>query len=235
MKPVTILLAFLIVSCQQPTSRYVVSEGHATIQAPIESMTLSIAIQTRNPSLEQANKTTRDVVLKMFQTFKKFNIPDSSFVTLTDESSSRREPYEKEKFSEIAYSGDLRGVDPRIYDRLFADLLSLGDVSIRISSFQNSQLDQYNKRAYEQAVANARKQAELMLSGTGARVGKILKVLKTKDNPFDEYDDFENHVDKVTGPKTHVQYDLSAPNLEPIFRRNSFDVSSSVTIMFEIE
>ena len=235
MRLAVIALAFLGISCQQPASRYVVTEGHATVQAPIEFLTMSISIDVRNASLDQANRETRELVLKMFQIFKRYGLPDSSFVTLTNTSSNRNRSYDAEKLSEVTYSGELRGVEPRLYDHLFAELLALGDISISITSFQNTRLDQFNKQAYEQAVSNARKQAELLLSGTGSKVGRILKVLKTRENPFDEYDDFEKHIDKVTTPKPSVQYDMAAPNLESTYRRSTFDVSSSVNIMFEID
>jgi hypothetical protein len=64
-----IALAFLAISCQQPALRYVVTEGNATVQAPIEFLTLSISIDTRNASLDQANKVTQNLVLKMFGIF----------------------------------------------------------------------------------------------------------------------------------------------------------------------
>ncbi len=230
-----VIFAFALLSCQQPAPRYIVTEGHSTIKAPIESMSLWITARSKNKSLKAANEETRNSVLAMFRTLKKFGIADSDFVTTSNTSSDRFESYRYDQMAEVQYSGQLKLRNPELFDAIFNDLASLGNVSVRIGDFHTSKIDDYTRQSYEASLKSARKAAELVLSGSGVRVGRILKVLKGRGNAFDEYDDFEKHIEKALAPPDIASQDIKQPDLEQTFRRKYFDVESSVTVMFELE
>jgi len=229
------VLAFCLVSCQHPDPRYVITEGRSSVKVPIETLDLSISVRSRNASLKEANQETRNSVLSMFRTFKKFGIADSDFVTERNSSSDRYDDYRGDKLAQVEYSGHLRLWDLKLFDPIFNELTTLGNVSISIEDFGSSRTDEYTRQSYEQALKSARNEAEMLVAGTGTKVGRILKILKTRGNPFDEYDDFEKHVANVTGPQTYASYDLESLNLEPTFRKRYFEISTFVTVMFEIE
>ena len=235
MRIAVLILAFSLVSCHQSPPRYIVTEGRSEVKVPIETMSLSITIRSKDKSLKEANQETRSSVLSMFRTFKKFGIPDSAFVTSSNTSSDRHDSYRDDQMAEVQYSGELKLADPRLFDPVFNELVALGNVSIRIADFQSTRVENYEKQSYEASLRSARKEAELLLSGTGEKVGRILKVLKGRGDAFEEYDDFEKHIAKVLTPQSITMQDIQMPDLERTFRRKYFDVSSSVTVMFEIE
>jgi uncharacterized protein YggE len=228
-------LAFILLSCQGPGPRYVVTQGRSEVKVPIETMTLSITIRSKNKSLSEANQETRHSVLSMFHTLKKFGIPDTAFVTTDNTSSDTHDSYRDDQMAEVQYSGTFDLADTRLFDPVFNELAALGNVSIRISDFNSSKVDEYTKQSYEASLKSARKQADLLLAGTGVKAGRILKVLKGQADAFDEYDNFEKHIENSLAPKPIPDYDIAMPNLEQTFRRKYYEISSSVTVMFEIE
>jgi len=228
-------LTILFLACQEPTPRYVVTEGRAEVKVPIESITVEIAIRSKNKSMDEANQETRKSVLSMFRTFQKFGIPDSLFITTNNRSSDPHDSFRLNELAEVTYEGTVQLADPKLFDPIFNELVQLGNVSIRISNFNSSKEEDYRKRSYEAALRSARKQADLLLSGTGAKVGRILKVLKDRGTAFEEYDDFEKHIEKTRQPQKIIMSHLASPNLDQTFRRKYYEVNASVTVMFEIE
>jgi len=228
-------LALFFSACQEPTPRYVVTEGRAEVKVPIESMTVAITIRSKNKALGEANQETRKSVLSMFRTLKKLGIPDSAFITTDNTSSDRHDSYRDDQLAEVTYGGTLQLADPKLFDPVFNELVQLGNVSISISDFNSSKSEEYTKKSYEAALKSARKQAELLLAGTGVKVGRILKVLKDRGNAFEEYDDFEKHIEKTRQPQPIARYALALPDHEQTFRRKYYEIASSVTVMFEIE
>jgi hypothetical protein len=230
-----LLLAGLLMSCQQPAPRYIVTTGQSDIKVPIETMSISITVRSKEKDLTEANQLTRKSVLSMFRTFKKYGIPDSAFVTSSNNASDKHESYRDDQMAEVQYSGDLELSDSKMFDPIFNELVALKNVSVRIDGFHSGKIDDFKKLSYEASIKSARKEAELLLSGTGVKVGRILKVLKDQGDAFEEYDDFEKHVEKTLVHRPIVMQDVFSPDLEQTFRRKYFEVSSSVTVMFELE
>ena len=236
MKLLICLLFFQqLVFSQAKDPQYVAVEGAAIVVVPVEYFVVRITISSEGKSLSEANTLTKSNVLQMFDILKKYSINDSDFVTKSSETMDATMPsyrYDTEKKKPtVQYSGELILREPQIYDALFKDLMAISRIEVGVYDFGNSNIQDYKDLAYKNAVLNAKSNAELLLSGTGSKLGKIYKLLQDGRDRYHEYDDIE----KVIVPKGGQPMYMSVSASPNTFRKKYFEEKVSVTIIYAIE
>lgn len=231
-----IILTIAVLGCQNKDSRYIAVEGKATVKAPVNYFEVRVTVATEGPTFSKANDDNKVLVRKVFEVFKKFQISDSDFVTKKSETAEATTPYLRygleKKLPSVEYSGTLLLRNPNLYDAIFKELVQLGKVEVGVYDFGCDSIENYRRDAYRQAVGNAKQQAELLIAGTGHKLGKIFKVLQDARDRYREYDDIESLVAK-SKPSQIMAMELSP---EPsTFRKKYLDVNALVTIIYEIE
>ncbi|HUI31118.1 MAG TPA: SIMPL domain-containing protein [Candidatus Acidoferrales bacterium] len=236
----SLLLLLTVVSfgCQSNPPQYIAVNGTATVKVPVDYFEVRISIRNQNADLNKANEQNKALVMKMFGILKKFSITDSDFVTKTSETTESLLPsylrYDLEKhIPGIEYAGDLILRNTADYDALFKELIALGNVEVGVYNFGSYDIKKYKEESYQQAVIDAKRRAELLLSGTGSKVGKIFKLLQDGQDRYKEYDDIEGLLSSRQAlTRTAAMLALPMPNT---FRKKYFDQTAAVTVIYEIE
>jgi uncharacterized protein YggE len=227
---------FIFISCQNEQTHYIAVNGAGKVNVPIDYFKVNITIKTENINLVKANDENKNLVFKMFDILRKYSIIDSDFVTNKSQSSVNLiSPYiqfNRDKIiPSIEYSGDLILRNPKNYDAIFKDLMSLGNIDVHINDFGSYSIEQYRIQAYKLATSNAKKQAELLLSGTGNHIGKIYKILQDGIDRSDYYDD----IDKIIESRQVKGLNVEAAALTNTFRKNFIEETATVTVIYEIK
>ena len=235
----TLLLMILvpwIVFSQTKDIHYLVVKGKAEVQVPVEYIDISVSIITAGPSMKAANDTNRVLVFKVFDVLRHFAIPDSDFQTL--DNSSNEDMYSKEpgrRFS-VHYSGIVCLRKPAMYDSLFQVLVGLGNVSVGINAFRSNRHSYYRMLGYQKAVEAARREAKLMLKGSGQSSGRIIKLIQDNQDVFTQYDDIDKLLEGKNLPIGEAIMLMAARpgEEESTFRKKYFTETAEVTVIFEI-
>ncbi len=221
--------------CQTQPPRYVITEGSASVRVPIDELVVSVSVETKAKTLAQASDINRALVLKTFDVYKQFGISDSDFVTQSSSAAMEDSYRNDSQVPKVSYSGHLTLRDPTMYDAIFKALTDLGRVEVFISSYSNRQVASYRAQAYRDAFASAKKEADLLVAGSDAKVGRTLKILKEGNDPFDRYDNLEKEIERASSAPAAAFVGNEERKVEKTFRRKYFDVDASVTVMFEIQ
>lgn len=240
-KRLALVILLGLLGCQEKTPRYIAVNGSATVKAPVNSFQVRVSVMTEGTSFAKANEDNKSLVLKVFDVLKKYHISDSDFVTNSSETAEGSLPFryslygdQEKKPPSINYSGTLILRNPELYDVIFRELVGLGKVDVGVFGFACDSVDQYKNDAYREAVANAKRQAEFLLQGTGNKLGKVFKVLQDAHDRYNEYDDIEAVV--AARRTMEVMAMASIGDARPnTFRKKTFDVNATVTIIYEIE
>ena len=233
------LAFFLIAGCQSKQPQYIAVDGIAKARIPVDYFQVRVTIKTEAATLSAANKENKALVLRFFDILTKYSIPDSDFVTKSSQTSESFLPsymrFEREKrLPSVEYTGELTLRQTNLYDALFKDAVALGKLEIGVFGFGSFQLENFKQKAYQEATANAKARAELLLSGTGQRVDKIFKILQDGRDRYRDYDDIETIIDSKRTVPPQVMAMMAQP--EPsTFRKQYFDEQVNVTIIYEIE
>lgn len=239
MKKIFLIILFQqILFAQAKDPQYIAVEGKATVKVPVEYFLIRITIKNEGQTLSEANKQNKINVLKMFDVLKKHSISDSDFVTKSSETSEASLPsfprYNKEaKEISVQYSGELVLRNPQIYDLLFNDLLNIPNIDVGVVGFGNFNVEKYKKTAYKEAVLNAKSNAELLLTGTGCKLGKIYKLLQDGRDRYHEYDNIDQMMNPNSVGANYMA--MLAPELPSTFKKKYFDEYAEVTIIYAIE
>lgn len=231
-----ILLPF-IAFCQPKDIKYLVVKGKAEVQIPVDFLEVSVSLASVGPSFKAANDSNRVHVFEVFNVLRHFAIPDSDFQTTDNSSSEDYSNKDPQRHFWIHYNGMLHVSRPGSYDSLFQALVSIGDVSMRITGFRSSRLPYYRMLAYRRAVDAARAEAVTLLKGSHQSIGKIIKLIQDDRDVFTKYDDIEQLLEGV-GPTPDSALMITVqqtPSNSTTFRRNYFSDFGEVTVIFEIK
>lgn len=219
--------------CQNRDPGYLVVRGRAEIQVPVDFVEMSVMLTSSDSSLQAANDSNRVQIFRLFETLKRYAINDSDFQTRSN--SAGRSEYTRESRGpfRVSYDGILILRNLGAYDSLFQELVSLGNISVGIVHFGSNSHTLYRMRAYQRAVLNARREADMLLMGTKQKAGRIIKLIQDSRDVFSRYDDIEKLSDGTIVPLIPKISD-PVPG-ESTLRKSTFPESVEVTVIFALE
>jgi uncharacterized protein YggE len=184
---VLVLLAgtsFAAASDTRPTPSVTVT-GNAKIVYIPDIGYIHVGISSVGWTTAEAWKKNEEIVKKVFQELKKLGVDDKDLKTgnLSVQPRYSQKPKEEPKFLGYTVTYELN-VTVRKLNQMGALLDAMVDAGANRDmniSFGCSKMDDLIEEARAKAVANARKRANLYVTGAGARLGDVLSI---SDTPY---------------------------------------------------
>jgi uncharacterized protein YggE len=229
---IAIALSILcLIGCNQPQPHYVVVDGKYTAKIPIDFIAVRISLDTSAINVRVANERNISMVSRLLQVLKTFGNPDSEFST-AGMSTTR---WKADLKPSASYSGTFILREPDQYDDLLVALSKLGDVQVGIHDYGSFDRERYESEAYGKAVESARDQASMLLSKTGDKPGKLIRLLKDQNDPFGTYDNIDQL--PYLRPLKNKGIVVTAEREQEVrvFRKTHYDFKAAVTAIYEIQ
>ena len=232
-----------IIGCHHKEAEVITVFGKATIRVPVEYLQIRLTIVTEGSTYTKANEENKELVLKMFDILHAFSIPDSDFVTSSSETAegpmlSHHASYKKftSRLQKVEYSGLLFLRRPTFYDTLFKELLKLGKVQAGVVRVGSSVLQEYRSEAYRQAVIKAKLHAEMLMSETNRKLGKILKLIDDSRGWYSYEGETRSFFNLGAEDATTFQHSgKEIPIDSSTFRKKYFEVNAIVAATYEMD
>ncbi|OWP84780.1 hypothetical protein BWK59_03400 [Flavobacterium davisii] len=150
--------------------------GEGKIKVIPDQCLITLGVENTAKDATTAKKMNDDIIYKLIQYIKEYNIPASDYQT-TDVNLNKNYDYEKKKYN--FYASQTISIllkDIKKYNDFMLGITDTGITNIRGVDFKTSKLEELEKEARKKAMLNAKQKAEDFVSVLGQKVGKLLLV-----------------------------------------------------------
>lgn len=196
MKRILLLLTlFLLVGCSSGYDRTLSTTGTATTTIDPDEMQVSFAIETLNDKADVAKNENSNKLSEVLESLADLGIEDSqietSYFNLYEEYDWTETGRESKGFK-ASHTLTVTSDDLNLAGSIIDAAVDAGATRVQGVQFTLSSQAQEDARSevIAQAAANARKKAEALADGSGARLGKLVSISDQNYNyyPYRAYD-----------------------------------------------
>jgi len=243
------IITFSILGCssfehsKSGVDSYIIVEGNAGFDIPIEGIDVTLSFIGQSNNFNDSRNQRVEDIQKTFKVLKYFGIADSNYYTSKYEMSETPK-YDEENYKlgkyQFEYSLNVEINNPKIFEKLMDSLGNYNLKSFEIDGFSNNKHNKYLELCYENALKDSRKKADIILSKSGQKVGKIYKILSKDGDPFKYYESEKAIIDSYSAETVYTDYltmqDESGLNLSKngIFIRKTYNLSVTIIVLYTI-
>ncbi|AMA48924.1 MULTISPECIES: SIMPL domain-containing protein [Flavobacterium] len=181
------LITFMIQAQEfkQQTPQINVS-GEGKIKVVPDQCLITLGVENTAKDAATAKKTNDDIIDKLIQYIKGYNILSSDYQT-AEVSLNKNYDYEKKKYNfHASQTITILLKDIKKYNDFMLGITDTGITNIRGVEFKTSKLEELEKQARKKAMFNAKQKAEDFVSALGQKVGKLLLVTDNTSNYYQQ-------------------------------------------------
>jgi len=223
------LVSILLNSFQLPdpgnSERSISVEGTATVDIPVDYITFSVSYENENPDVKNLEHTSYDEVLNIKNVLlNDIGLPDS--LIQTTQSVIRSIP--NRNTFRFTQNMTIHLDSLELFDTIRRIVIEAGANSINIQSFGSYSEEEFQEKAFKNAYQNAVKQANLLASSSGLKLGDPIQVSTTR---------FFNRArsNQVTSGAMSAPLQIDAElSLESTVMRKTKEFTAKVNVQFEL-
>lgn len=198
----TLILCFVSFQPALAETRTVSVFGRSTTDVVPDVATIDFGVVTQGRELTKVKEATNQSISNIRQSLRKLGIPEKAVstsqieLTVRSQSKSKDEGMRFEMYRQVR----VRLEDLSMLGKVIDGAIAAGCNRIRGIRYSSSQADQIMKKLLQEAIADAKEQAEQLAEGFNTRLGSVVSirsdrgggsiddlslVISTKSDPFD--------------------------------------------------
>lgn len=222
---VSILLTSFQLSNHGNSERSISVEGTATVDIPVDYITFSVSYENENPDVKNLEQTSYNEVLNIKNVLlNDIGLPDSLIQTTQ---SVIRSVHNRNTFR-FTQNMTVHLDSLEMFDTIRRIVIEAGANSINILSFGSYSEEDFREKAFKNAYQNAVKQASLLASASGLKLGDPIQVSTTR---FFDRARSNQVTSTVMSAPLQIEAELS---LEPSIIRKTKEFTAKVHVQFEL-
>ncbi|MCH8495125.1 MAG: SIMPL domain-containing protein [Balneolales bacterium] len=222
-------LIITLVSCTENKNQSIKLNVNNTVQIPVEYVTIMVTINEYGAEPTSVERNGYESLSKVVNLLQDNGIPNDeveiSAGELTTQYYRTTDPYEFR--STLTF--DLTDLEK--IDTFRRAIVGVGGTSFRISSYGNNDEESIYDNAYRDAINNARKRAERLLSNQPVKIGVVLNLHENVHEIVETIEIIEtNQVDNII--ELEAAFDL--PYIESMFNKKFYTKTLRFNVEFEL-